>query len=168
MKSQAEKNRQELTLEVGDWVYVKLQPYVQQSVSRCSNNKLSFKYFGPYLILQKVGQIAYKLQLPVNSQIHNCIHVSQLKKAIHPNTPLSADEDLQLLPMLETLPPSQVLSTRLHLIGHHVVPLVLVQRVACPVHWAIWEKQSVVSKLLPVAPPDSAPSSSASRGRAAS
>jgi len=120
---------------VGDWVYVKLQPYAQHSVQRRTNNKLSYKYFGPYLILQKIGQVAYKLQLPAASQIHPVLHVSQLKKALPPEAKLSTYEDLQLLSILETLPPAQVLAQRLHLISDHVVPSMLVQRESCPVHW---------------------------------
>jgi len=34
MKMQANKNRVERSFEVGDWVYVKLQPHIQQSVQR--------------------------------------------------------------------------------------------------------------------------------------
>ena len=47
---------------------------------------------------------------------------------------LSTYEDLQLLSILETLPPAQVLAQRLNLIGDHVVPSMLVQRESCPVH----------------------------------
>jgi hypothetical protein len=162
MKHQADRNRQERTFQVGDWVYVKLQPHVQQSVTRRSNQKLSYKYFGPYLILQAVGKVAYKLQLPSSSQIHPVLHVSQLKKALPPNAALSADKDLQLLFMLDSLPPTQVLAQRLHLIGHRVVPSVLVQRESCPPHWAVWQAASTVPRLLPAST-----STSASRGRAA-
>jgi hypothetical protein len=54
MKSQADKHRTERSFAVGEKVYLKLQPYVQSSVARRSNQKLSYKFFGPYKILQKV------------------------------------------------------------------------------------------------------------------
>jgi hypothetical protein len=129
-------------------VYVKLQPHIQQSVNRRSNHKLSFKYFGPYLILQTIGKVAYKLQLLASSQIHVVLHVSQLKKSLPANASLSTNDDLQLLLMLDTLPPTQVLAQRLHLVGHRVVPSVLVQRESCPTHWAAWEPASTVPDLI--------------------
>jgi hypothetical protein len=160
MKMQADKSRVERSFEVGDWVYVKLQPYIQQSVHRRTNHKLSFKYFGPYLVLQRVGQVAYKLQLPTNSQIHPVIHVSQLKKALPPQATLSDDSELALLTTFYSLSSDQVLERRLKLVGNHVVPMELVQRQACPAHWATWE----------LSPPPvrvkKSPKSKSSRGRA--
>lgn len=143
MKSQADKHRVERSFEVGDWVYVKLQPHIQQSVQRRPHHKLSYKYFGPYLILQKIGQVAYKLQLPESSQIHPVIHVSQLKKALPPNTPVSTDAELNLLSSFQSLHSEQVLACRWELVGHHVAPMQLVKRQACPPHWATWEPQPI-------------------------
>lgn len=37
MKAQADKNRTERSFTVGDWVYAKLQPYVQTSVAPRAN-----------------------------------------------------------------------------------------------------------------------------------
>ena len=108
-----------------------------------------------------MGKVAYKLQLPANSQIHPVLHVSQLKKALPPNSTLSTDDELQLLYMLEGLPSSQVLDQRLHLVGHRVVPVALLQRESCPVHWATWELATDVPASLLQS------SDSASRGRAA-
>jgi hypothetical protein len=58
MKKQADKKRSERQLEIGDMVFLKLQPYVQSSLSRRSNQKLAFKYFGPYKILDRIGSVA--------------------------------------------------------------------------------------------------------------
>jgi hypothetical protein len=82
MKQQADKSRSERSFSVGDEVFLKLQPYVQSSLAPRSNQKLSFKFFGPYKILAKVGEVAYKLDLPSTSSVDPVFHVSQLKKAI--------------------------------------------------------------------------------------
>ena len=46
--------------------------------------KLSPRYVGPYEILQRVGEVAYKLALPVElASIHPVFHVSMLKKCLY-------------------------------------------------------------------------------------
>jgi hypothetical protein len=82
MKHQAEKGRFERLFEVGDLVFLKLQPYVQSSLAAHTNQKLAFKFFGPFSILQKVVKVAYKLDLPPAYSIHPMFHVLQLKKAV--------------------------------------------------------------------------------------
>jgi len=76
IKSQADKKRSERIFQVGDLVYVKLQPYIQTMVASRSNQKLSFRFFGPFRVLQRVGRVAYKLDLPPSSKIHPVVHVS--------------------------------------------------------------------------------------------
>lgn len=45
MKQEVDKHRSERSFEVGDWVFVKLQPYRQQSVVIRGSQKISPKFF---------------------------------------------------------------------------------------------------------------------------
>ena len=91
MKSRADKGRSERQFAEGDLVYLKLQPHMQTSIAARPCHKLSFRFYGPYKILKKVGQVAYKLELPLRAQIHLVVHVSQLKKHVPPSAQVSAD-----------------------------------------------------------------------------
>jgi hypothetical protein len=51
---------------------------------------MSFKYFGLFDIIAKIGDFAYKLQLSTTCLVHPVFHVSLLKKAIPSHTTISA------------------------------------------------------------------------------
>ena len=89
MKQQADQHRSERSFDVGDWVFLRLQPYKQMSLKQAKkDNKLSPKYYGPYKVLQKIGTMAYKLELHASSRVHPVFHVSCLKKVIGENLPI--------------------------------------------------------------------------------
>ncbi|XP_070010447.1 uncharacterized protein [Nicotiana sylvestris] len=45
--------------------------------------KLSLRYVGPYIIIQRIGQVAYKLEMPPEmSLVHPVFHVPMLKKVV--------------------------------------------------------------------------------------
>jgi len=82
MKTQADRHRSDKQLAVGAWVYVKLQPYKQHSLALRRNQKLGPNYFGPFPIVERVGAVAYKLQLPDHAKIHPVFHISLLKEHV--------------------------------------------------------------------------------------
>ena len=82
MKLQADQHRSNRVFEVGDWVYLRLQPYKQQSIAHKASHKLSPRFYGPFQVLQRIGVATYKLQLPLESRIHPVFHVSCLKKQL--------------------------------------------------------------------------------------
>lgn len=106
MKHQADAKRSERAFNVGDLVYLKLQPHIQTSVASRSNHKLSFRYYRPFKVIQKVGAVAYKLDLPASAQIP-VVHVSLLKRHIPSTTPVSPD--LSSVATDETVPTSPLL-----------------------------------------------------------
>jgi hypothetical protein len=145
MKAQADKKRSERHFKVGDLVYLKLQPYVQSSVATRSNHKLSFRFFGPYKVLQRVGEVAYKLELPESSRIHPVIHVSQLKRHVPPTTTVSTD--VQTLSSIAI--PIQVLDRAFVRCGGSTRRMIKVQWSNLPISSTTWEVEDHLKQFFP-------------------
>ncbi|XP_042974800.1 uncharacterized protein LOC122306438 [Carya illinoinensis] len=90
----AQGRRIERQFNVEDWFFLRLQPYRQQSLAVRRNFKLSPKFYGPFQVIERIGQVAYKLLLPQGFAIHPVFHVSCLKRKLG-----------QLVSPLSTLPP---------------------------------------------------------------
>ena len=149
MKAQADKSRTDRVFQVGDSVFLKLQPFVQSSIAPRAHHKLLFKYYGPYEVLERVGVAAYRLRLPAGSRIHDVLHVSQLKKAIgahcqvQPNLPTVEDQFAV---------PSRVLQRRLRQKGPVTVSQGLIQWSDQPDSLATWEDLEELHQRFPRAP----------------
>ena len=79
-KSYADSKRKEIVYEVGGRVYLRVSPL--RGVKRFGvKGKLAPRFVGPYKVLECVGEVAYKLELPKGlSGVHDVFHVSQLTK----------------------------------------------------------------------------------------
>ena len=64
MRDSANKHRRDVEFKVGDEVLLKLQPYRQHSVARPLSAKLARRYYGPFEILEQIGQMAYQFRFP--------------------------------------------------------------------------------------------------------
>jgi hypothetical protein len=80
-KVNADKNEIEHSFEIGDLVFLRLQPYRKSSLKKSGAEKLKPILYGPYRVIRRVGEVSYELELPKGSWIHNVFHVSFLKKA---------------------------------------------------------------------------------------
>nr|GEX00233.1 putative nucleotidyltransferase, ribonuclease H [Tanacetum cinerariifolium] len=78
-KSYADKHRRELEFQTGDHVFLKVSP--ARGVRRFGiKGKLSPRFIGPFEILDRVGEVSYRLALPPQlSHVHDVFHVSLLR-----------------------------------------------------------------------------------------
>jgi hypothetical protein len=141
MKMQADRQRSDKEYNVGDKVYLKLQPYAQSSVVNRPCPKLAFKFFGPYEVLERVGTRAYRLALPESSVVHPVFHVSQLKEFVPDHTPVFHD-------LVETIPEA-ILDRHLVKKGGAAIPQGLVKWQNIDADAATWEDLTVLKARYP-------------------
>ncbi|WVZ76183.1 hypothetical protein U9M48_024176 [Paspalum notatum var. saurae] len=81
-RSYADVRRRDLSFKVDDHVYLKVSP--MRDIRRFNmKGKLAPRYIGPFKILEKKGEVAYRLELPPSlSGVHDVFHVSQFKKCL--------------------------------------------------------------------------------------
>jgi len=152
MKTYADRNRVERQYQVGEQVLLKLQPYAQTSVANRPFPKLAFKYFGPYAVTEKIGTVAYRLALPVDSKIHDVFHVSQLKPFTANYSPIYSDVNRIVQLDTVTLQPEKILEHRLVKKGNAAIPQVRVKWSHLPEDSATWEDFHVLRQRFPASP----------------
>ncbi|GJS10686.1 putative reverse transcriptase domain-containing protein [Tanacetum coccineum] len=81
-KSYADKRRKPLEFSVGDYVLLKVSPW-KGVVRFGKKGKLAPRFVGPFEIIEKVGPVAYRLDLLEElNGVHDTFHVSNLKKCL--------------------------------------------------------------------------------------
>nr|GEW98102.1 putative reverse transcriptase domain-containing protein [Tanacetum cinerariifolium] len=86
-KSYADMKHKPMEFQVGDKVMLKVSLW-KGVVRFGKRGKLNPRYVGPFKVLERIGDVAYKLDLPEElNRVHNTFHVSNLKKC-HADEPL--------------------------------------------------------------------------------
>jgi hypothetical protein len=93
-KSYTDHRRRELSIEVGDFVYLRVSP--MRGLCRFNiRGKLALRFIGLFKILEKRGEVAYQLELPPQlSDVHHVFPISQLKKCLRVSKEQLPMEDL--------------------------------------------------------------------------
>nr|GEW70511.1 putative reverse transcriptase domain-containing protein [Tanacetum cinerariifolium] len=91
-KSYADLKRKPMELQVRDKVMLKVSPW-KRVIRFGKRGKLNPRYVGPFKVLERIGDFAYKFDLLKElSRVHNTLHVSNLKKC-HADEPLAIPLD---------------------------------------------------------------------------
>ena len=149
-KSYADGKRRDLTFSVGDHVYLKVSP--MRGIRRFNvKGKLAPRYVGPFKVLERKGEVAYRLELPTSlSGVHDVFHISQLKRCLRvpeeqaPLDGVDVQEDLTY-----TEHPVKILETSERVTRNKRIKM-------CRVQWshhseaeATWEREDELRKTYP-------------------
>ncbi|GJT47190.1 hypothetical protein Tco_0955905 [Tanacetum coccineum] len=161
-KSYADLKRKPMEFQVGDKVMLKVSPW-KGVVRFGKRGKLNPRYVGPFKVLGKVGEVAYKLELPEElSRVHNTFHVSNLKKC-YADEPLAVpldglhfDDKLQFVEE-----PVEIVDREVKRLKRSRIPLIKVRWNSKRGPEFTWEREDQFKKKYPHLFTKIAPSSSA-------
>ena len=113
--------------------------------------KLSPHFIGPFEILERVGEVAYELALPLSlASVHNVFHVSMLKKYIQNISHVLSYKQLELGSDLSyEEQPIQILDKEEKQLRNRKIPLVKVLWKNHSVEEATWEHEDEMRKMYP-------------------
>ena len=146
-KSYADNRRRDLEFEVGDMVFLRISPW--KGVLRFGKRgKLSPRYIGPYRIVERIGEVAYRLELPSDlDRIHDVFHVSMLRKYIPDPSHVLTEQPVEIQENLTyEEEPVQILDRREQVLRNKTIPLVKVLWRSHTVEEATWEHEEQMKR----------------------
>ncbi|XP_071705189.1 uncharacterized protein [Rutidosis leptorrhynchoides] len=149
-KSYADVRRKPLEFQVGDMVMLKVSPW--KGVIRFGKRgKLKPRYVGPFKIIERIGPVAYRLELPQQlAGVHNTFHVSNLKKCLAkedltiPLEEIHVDEKLQFVEE-----PIEIMDREVKQLKQSNIPIVKVRWNARRGPEFTWEREDQMKRKYP-------------------
>ncbi|XP_022871066.1 uncharacterized protein LOC111390278, partial [Olea europaea var. sylvestris] len=149
-KSYVDKRRKDLAFNVGDKVFLKVAP--MKGVLRFGKKgKLRPRFIGPFEILQKVGNAAYRIALPSElSAVHDVFHVSMLRQYVSNPSHVVSYQPLDIKQnMTYEEKPVAILDRRIQQLRTKEIPLVRVQWRNHNVEESTWEREEEIKTKYP-------------------
>ncbi|XP_071923157.1 uncharacterized protein [Coffea arabica] len=149
-KSYADQRRKDLEFAIGDKVFLRITP-LKGKIRAGKGKKLQPRYIGPFNILQRIGKVAYRLELPASlSRIHDVFYVSLLKKYHPDSTHILPPEDVELDESLTYEErPIQILDRKVKDLRNKQIPIVKVLWKHHEVEEATWELEKDMQEKYP-------------------
>nr|GFA28268.1 putative reverse transcriptase domain-containing protein [Tanacetum cinerariifolium] len=127
-KSYADVRRRPLEFNAGDKVMLKVSPW-KGVIHFGKHGKLSPRFIEPFQILERIGPVAYKLELPRELQgIHNTFHVSNLKKCLSDESLSIPIDEVQLDDKLHFIEePTEIMDREVKRLKQSRIPIVKIR-----------------------------------------
>jgi hypothetical protein len=149
-KKYVDVRRRHLEFSMGDQVFLKVAPW-QNMLRFGLKGKLTPRFIEPFKILQRVGTVAYKVDLTLQlAKVHDVFHVSLLRKAdvdlarILPQIPVEVKEDLKL-----ELRPIRILDQEVKDLRSKKIPIVIILWRNAQIKEETWEREAKMRKKYP-------------------
>ncbi|CAN6712295.1 unnamed protein product [Malus baccata var. baccata] len=149
-KSLVDRHATDQMYNVGDWVFLNLSPW--KSVVRFGKKgKLSPRYIGPYMIAERVSEVAYRLELPLElSRVHDIFHVSMLRHYVSNPSHVIPQQPLEINPDFSyENEPVTILDWKDKVLRYKTVRLMKVLWINHSVEKATWETDDQIRKMYP-------------------
>ena len=149
-KSYADNRRKPLEFQIGDKVLLKVSPW-KGVVRFGKKGKLSPRYVGPFPVIQRIGPVAYRLQLPEElAGVHDVFHVSNLKKCLSDESLVVPLQDIEVNEKLKFVEkPLQIEDRKIKFLKQKRLVLVKVKWESKRGPEYTWELESVMKRKYP-------------------
>ena len=130
---------------MGEHVFLKVSP--KKGIMRFGKKgKLSPRFVGPFLILERIGEVAYRLALPPQlERIHPVFHVSMLRKYVYDPSHVVNFDDLHVEEDISyEVRPVKILDTKEQTLRGRSISLVKVLWKTGNIEDITWEREAEI------------------------